>query len=54
MLGEERVVIEGLPAPLAPEGLLAAVELLVAVQLQHEKAREGAVALPARVQLLST
>ena len=51
MLGEEGAVTEGLPAPLAPEGLLAAVDALVAVQ--RGEPRERAAALSAGVWLLA-
>lgn len=52
MLGEESAVTEGLPAPLAPERLLAAVDALVAVQ--RGETCEGTAALPAGVRLLAS
>lgn len=52
MLNKERAVIEGLPVSLVPEGLLAAVHLLV-VMVQCGEASKGAAALPTNMWLLA-
>lgn len=52
-LNKEGAVIEGLPVSLVPEGLLAAVRLLVVV-VQRGEASKGAAALPTSVWLLAT
>lgn len=53
VLNKEGAVIEGLPVSLVPEGLLAAVRLLV-VMVQRGEASKGAAALPTSVWLLVT
>lgn len=48
VLNKEGAVIEGLPVSLVPEGLLAAVHLLLVV-VQRGEASKGAAALPTSV-----